>query len=154
MAPEWVVLSGPVNQLEEQVAVAVNDHMSYVTQRCPVGFTALYGLFRPLAPELGILIGDRLTIPLAARLAEALTLTVAFDRFGAHRVYGLIAARNRAARWVVESLGFQREALMRQHLKGSDSHVEDCEVWGVLPAEFRSTAADLEIGNNLSRSYI
>lgn len=108
----------------------------------PVGFTALYGLFRQTAPELGVLIGDRAPRG-AGRYAEALTIAKAFDQYGAHRVYGRIPARNRAAKWVVESLGWRREATMRAHLRRESGELEDCEIWGVLPAEFRRAAADL-----------
>lgn len=108
----------------------------------PVGFTALYGLFRQTAPELGVLIGDRVSEGVG-RAAEALTLARAFDEYGAHRVYGRIPARNRAAKWVVESLGWQHEATLRGHLRRPDGAAEDCEIWGVLPDEFRAAAADL-----------
>ena len=54
----------------------------------PVGFTALYGLFRQTAPELGALIGDDVRGKGVGRRAEALTIAKAFDEFGAHRVYG------------------------------------------------------------------
>jgi ribosomal-protein-alanine N-acetyltransferase len=102
----------------------------------PVGFTALYGLFRETAPELGILIGDPSTVAGVGRAAEALTISKAFEEFGAHRVYGRIPARNRAAKWVVESLGWRREAIMRGHLLRDDRAAEDCEIWGVLPEDF------------------
>src|ERR1700742_3873349 len=59
----------------------------------PVGFTALYGLFRQTAPELGALIGDDVRGKGVGRRAEALTIAKAFDEFGAHRVYGRIPAR-------------------------------------------------------------
>jgi RimJ/RimL family protein N-acetyltransferase len=109
----------------------------------PVGFTALYGLFRQGAPELGILIGDRVRIPGIGRVAEAQTIAEAFDRYGARRVYGRIPARNRAAKWVVESLGWQHEVTMRGHLRADGQQAEDCEIWGVLPDEFRAASADL-----------
>jgi ribosomal-protein-alanine N-acetyltransferase len=109
----------------------------------PIGFTALYGLFRQTAPELGILLGDRSAVRGVGRLAEALTLERAFREFGAHRVYGRIPARNRAAKWVIESLGWQREAIMRGHLVVAGGEPEDLEVWGVLPDEFFAATADL-----------
>jgi RimJ/RimL family protein N-acetyltransferase len=105
--------------------------------RKPVGFTALYGLFRQTPPELGILIGGDARTAGVGREAERLTLEKAFDDFGAHKVYGRIAARNRAAKWVVESLGWRREAVLRDHL-WRDEKAEDCEIWGVLPEEFRT----------------
>jgi RimJ/RimL family protein N-acetyltransferase len=108
----------------------------------PVGFTALYGLFRQTAPELGALIGDEVRGIGLGRRAEALTIAKAFDEFGAHRVYGRIPAHNEAAKRVVTSLGWRHEGTMRDHLRRDDGLV-DCEVWGVLPDEFREAAADL-----------
>jgi RimJ/RimL family protein N-acetyltransferase len=109
----------------------------------PVGFTALYGLFRQTAPELGALIGDDVRGKGVGRRAEALTLAKAFDEFGAHRVYGRIPARNEVAKKTVAGLGWKHEGTMRGHLKRPDGIVDDCEVWGVLPDEFRAAAADL-----------
>ncbi len=108
----------------------------------PVGFTALYGLFRQTAPELGALIGDDVRGKGVGRRAEALTIAKAFDEFGAHRVYGRIPAHNEAAKRVVTSLGWRHEGTMRSHL-ARDGELADCEIWGVLPDEFRAAAADL-----------
>jgi RimJ/RimL family protein N-acetyltransferase len=109
----------------------------------PVGFTALYGLFRQTAPELGALIGDDVRGKGVGRRAEALTIARAFDEFGAHRVYGRIPARNEVAKKTVTSLGWKHEGTMRGHLRRDGEPADDCEVWGVLPAEFRAAAADL-----------
>jgi ribosomal-protein-alanine N-acetyltransferase len=108
----------------------------------PVGFTALYGLFRQTAPELGALIGDEVRGAGVGRRAEALTIAKAFDEFGAHRVYGRIPSFNVAAKRVVQSLGWRHEGTMRSHLRRGDE-LADCELWGVLPDEFRSAASDL-----------
>jgi RimJ/RimL family protein N-acetyltransferase len=107
----------------------------------PVGFTALYGLSDGRTPELGILVGDRVA-PGVGRRAEALTIALAFEVFDAHRVYGLIRARNRAAKWVVESLGWMHEATLRGHIRRPDGSVEDCEVWGVLPEDFAAATQE------------
>jgi ribosomal-protein-alanine N-acetyltransferase len=109
----------------------------------PVGFTALYGLFRQTAPELGALIGDDVRGKGVGRRAEALTIAKAFDEYGAHRVYGRIPARNEIAKKTVASLGWQYEGTMRSHLARAGAPPDDCEVWGVLPDEFRTAAADL-----------
>jgi RimJ/RimL family protein N-acetyltransferase len=109
----------------------------------PVGFTALYGLFRQTAPELGALIGDDVRGKGVGRRAEALTLAKAFDEFGAHRVYGRIPARNEVAKKTVAGLGWKHEGTMRGHLRREGEPADDCEVWGVLPDEFRAAAADL-----------
>ena len=106
----------------------------------PVGFTALYGLLRQTAPELGALIGDDVRGKGVGRRAEALTIAKAFDEFGAHRVYGRIPAHNEAAKRVVTSLGWKHEGTMRGHLR-RDGELADCEVWGVLPEEFREALA-------------
>jgi ribosomal-protein-alanine N-acetyltransferase len=109
----------------------------------PVGFTALYGLFRQTAPELGALIGDDVRGKGVGRRAEALTIAKAFDEYGAHRVYGRIPARNEIAKKTVSSLGWVHEGTMRAHLAREGAPPDDCEVWGVLPDEFRAAAADL-----------
>ena len=97
---------------------------------------------RQTAPELGALIGDDVRGKGVGRRAEALTIAKAFDEFGAHRVYGRIPAYNEAAKRVVTSLGWRHEGTMRSHLR-RDGELADCEVWGVLPDEFRAAAADL-----------
>lgn len=136
-AEEWTARAAEPTGEDRKFAIVVEGLEE------PVGFTALYGLFRETAPELGILIGDRAGVPGLGRLAEALTLDQAFATLGAARVYGRIAARNRAAKWVVESLGWQREAVMRNHLRAEDGGLEDCEIWGVLADEFRLATSDL-----------
>src|ERR1700742_3980837 len=80
----------------------------------PVGFTALYGLFRQTAPELG-----------------------------ARRVYGRTPARNEIAKKTVASQGWVYEGTMRAHLAREGEPADDCEIWGVLPREFREATADL-----------
>lgn len=109
----------------------------------PVGFTALYGLFRQTAPELGALIGDDVRGKGVGRRAEALTIAKAFDEYGAPRVYGRIPARNEGAKRAVASLGWKHEGTMRAHLAREGAPPDDCEVWGVLPDEFRTATADL-----------
>src|SRR6478672_9722079 len=104
----------------------------------PVGFTALYGLFRQTAPELGALIGDDVRGKGVGRRAEALTIAKAFDEYGAHRVFGRHPARNEIAKKTVGSLGWVHEGTMRAHLARAGEPADDCEIWGVLPAEFRA----------------
>jgi RimJ/RimL family protein N-acetyltransferase len=106
----------------------------------PVGFTALYGLGRQLAPELGAMIGDDVRGRGIGREAERLTIAKAFEEFGAHRVYGRIPAFNEPAKRVVASLGWRHEGTMRSHIRrGGELH--DCEIWGVLPHEFREATS-------------
>jgi len=135
-AEAWVAraIDGPEEDRKYAIVVAGHEQ--------PVGFTALYGLFRQTAPELGALIGDDVRGKGVGRRAEALTIARAFDEFGAHRVYGRIPARNEIAKKTVKSLGWVYEGTMRGHLNRPDG-VDDCEVWGVLPDEFRAAAADL-----------
>ena len=135
-AEAWVGRAMEDGGEDRKYAIEVEGHEE------PVGFTALYGLFRQTAPELGALIGDDVRGKGVGRRAEALTIARAFDEFGAHRVYGRIPARNEAAKRVVTSLGWRHEGTMRSHLANPDG-VDDCEVWGVLPDEFRAAAADL-----------
>lgn len=102
----------------------------------PVGFTALYGLFAQMAPELGCLIGDDVRGKGVGRRAEAQTVAKAFEEFGAHRVYGRIPAYNDPAKRVVASMGWRYEGTLRGHVRHPDGSLVDLEVWGVLPDEF------------------
>ena len=135
-AEGWVTRAMDDSGEDRKYAIVVEGHEE------PVGFTALYGLFRQTAPELGALIGDDVRGKGVGRRAEALTIAKAFDEFGAHRVYGRIPAYNEAAKLVVTSLGWKHEGTMRGHLR-RDGEEADCEIWGVLPDEFRTAAADL-----------
>jgi RimJ/RimL family protein N-acetyltransferase len=135
-AEGWVRRAMDDSGEDRKYAIVVEGHAE------PVGFTALYGLFRQTAPELGALIGDEARGKGVGRRAEALTIARAFDEFGAHRVYGRIPARNEVAKKTVAGLGWKHEGTMRAHLNRPDG-VDDCEVWGVLPDEFRAAAADL-----------
>ncbi|HEX6229603.1 MAG TPA: GNAT family N-acetyltransferase [Solirubrobacterales bacterium] len=135
-AEGWVKRAMDDSGEDRKYAIVVEGHEE------PVGFTALYGLFRQMAPELGALIGDEVRGKGIGRRAEALTIAKAFAEFGAHRVYGRIPADNEAAKRVVTSLGWKHEGTMRGHLRRGDGAL-DCEVWGVLPDEFRAAAADL-----------
>ena len=136
-AKAWVGRAMDDSGEDRKYAIAVEGFAE------PVGFTALYGLFRQTAPELGALIGDDVRGMGVGRRAEALTLAKAFDEFGAHRVYGRIPARNEVAKKTVAGLGWKHEGTMRAHLARKDGPADDCEVWGVLPDEFRAAAADL-----------
>ncbi len=135
-AEAWVKRAMDDSGEDRKYAIVVEGHSE------PVGFTALYGLFRQTAPELGALIGDDVRGKGVGRRAEALTIAKAFDEFGAHRVYGRIPANNEPAKRVVTSLGWKHEGTMRGHLS-RDGELHDCEVWGVLPDEFRAAAAEL-----------
>jgi RimJ/RimL family protein N-acetyltransferase len=108
----------------------------------PIGFTALYGLFRQTAPELGALIGDEVRGKGVGRWAERLTVTKAFEEFGAHRVYGRIPSFNTAAKRVVTAQGWQLEGTMLGHIKRPDGTLLDCDVWGVSPEQFFAAVAE------------
>lgn len=136
-AEAWVARAMDDSGEDRKYAIAVEGFAE------PVGFTALYGLFRQTAPELGALIGDDVRGMGVGRRAEALTLAKAFDELGAHRVYGRIPARNEVAKKTVAGLGWKHEGTMRGHLRREGLPADDCEVWGVLPDEFRAAAADL-----------
>jgi RimJ/RimL family protein N-acetyltransferase len=136
-AEAWVERAMDGSGEDRKYAIVVEDYEE------PVGFTALYGLFRQTAPELGALIGDDVRGKGVGRRAEALTIVKAFDEFGAHRVYGRIPARNEVAKLTVAGLGWKHEGTMRGHLRREGEPPDDCEVWGVLPEEFRAAAADL-----------
>ena len=96
----------------------------------PVGFTALYGLHRQTAPELGAIIGDeRVRGRGVGREAERLTNLKAFEEFGAHKVYGRIPATNEAARKAVIYNGWRQEGVLRRHVRHGDELI-DVELWG------------------------
>lgn len=112
----------------------------------PVGFTALYGLFDQMAPELGCMIGDDVRGKGVGRRAEGMTIARAFEEHGAHRVYGRIPAYNEPAKRLVTSLGWRYEGTMRSHVRHPDGTLVDLEVWGVLPDEFRAAAGEFLAG--------
>lgn len=103
----------------------------------PVGFTALYGLFRQTAPELGALIGDPPGARGVGREAERLTVAKAFEEFEAHRVYGRIPAFNGPAKKAVTWQGWQHEGTMVEHIRRPDGTLIDCEVWGITAEGWR-----------------
>lgn len=107
----------------------------------PVGFTALYGINRSSPPELGCVLGANAARGRGlGREAERLTIAKAFDEFGAHKVYGEIPATNEGAMKAVASLGWKHEGTLRAHIRRGEELV-DCEIWGVLPDEFRAATA-------------
>lgn len=108
----------------------------------PVGFTALYGIESSTPPELGCVLGANAARGMGlGREAERLTIAKAFDEFEAHKVYGRIPATNEGAKKAVTSLGWKHEGTLREHIRRGDELV-DCEMWGVLPEEFRAATAD------------
>jgi RimJ/RimL family protein N-acetyltransferase len=102
----------------------------------PVGFTALYGLGRQLAPELGAVIGERVRGRGVGREAERQTVARAFEEFSAHRVYGRIPAFNEPAKKAVRWQDWKHEGTMREHIRRPDGTLIDCEVWGVTRSEW------------------
>jgi RimJ/RimL family protein N-acetyltransferase len=129
-ARAWVERATDTSGEDRKWAILVEGHEQ------PIGFTALYGLGRQTAPELGAMIGDQARGKGIGREAERLTLEKAFGEFGAHRVYGRIPAFNEAAKRVVAWLGWTHEGVMREHIK-RDGKLIDCEVWGVTAEEWR-----------------
>ena len=95
-----------------------------------VGFTALYGLRRQTAPELGAIMGDdRVRGRGVGREAERLTNLKAFEEFGAHKVYGRIPATNEAAKKAVIYNGWKQEGVLRKQVRHGDELI-DVELWG------------------------
>jgi RimJ/RimL family protein N-acetyltransferase len=126
----WVDAALTQDGSDRKWAVTVDD------RDAPVGFTALYGLGRNAAPELGILIGEpELWGRGVGSDAKRLTIARAFGQLGAHRVLELILADNARARRVVERLGFKFEGIMRGHVR-RDERLLDVAVYGLLPEDF------------------
>lgn len=100
-----------------------------------VGYTALYGLERQTAPELGAIVGDeRVAGKGVGREAERLTNKIAYEEFGAHKVYGRIPATNEAAKKAVIYNGWQQEGVLRRHVRHGDKLI-DVELWGGFPED-------------------
>ena len=96
----------------------------------PVGYTALYGLGRQTAPELGAIVADERVVGKGVgREAERLTNAKAYEEFGAHKVYGRIPATNEAAKKAVIYNGWKREGVLRRHVRHGDQWI-DVEIWG------------------------
>ena len=101
----------------------------------PVGYTALYGLGRQTAPELGAIIGDdRAAGKGVGREAERLTNRIAYEEFGAHKVYGRIPATNEAAKKAVTYNGWKQEGVLAKHVRHGDELI-DVELWGGFPED-------------------
>jgi RimJ/RimL family protein N-acetyltransferase len=104
------------------------------------GFTALYGLGRQLAPEIGLLIAPEVRGEGVGRRALSLTIDRAFAELSAHRLYARILSFNDASKSLFASLGFRHEGTMRGHVqRGRELH--DVELWGLLRSEWRGLAA-------------
>jgi RimJ/RimL family protein N-acetyltransferase len=108
----------------------------------PVGYTALYGLGRQTAPELGAIMGDeRIRGMGVGREAERLTNKKAYEEFGAHKVYGRIPATNAAAKKAVIYNGWRQEGVLRKHVRHGDELI-DVELWGGFPEDQPDPPAD------------
>jgi RimJ/RimL family protein N-acetyltransferase len=100
-----------------------------------VGFTALYGLGGQTAPELAAIVGDdRVRGRGVGREAERLTIRLAYEQFGAHKVFGMIPATNEAARKAVIYNGWKQEGVLRGHARHGDELI-DVELWGGFPED-------------------
>jgi RimJ/RimL family protein N-acetyltransferase len=131
-ANEWVERAIAAQEEDRKWAVCVEG----VDE--PVGFTALYGLFRQTGVELGIMIGDPSPIRGTGREGERQACGKAFEEFGAHKVYGRIPAFNIPAKKAVAWMGWTLEGVLRDHIKRPDGSLADLEVWGVTEPEWRA----------------
>jgi RimJ/RimL family protein N-acetyltransferase len=67
--------------------------------------------------------------------AVALCLQHAFDDRGLHRVWAQVTAGNEASKRVLETSGFQREGLLREHEYANGERVDVC-YYGLLASEW------------------
>lgn len=137
-ARRWTERAVTADGEDRKYAIEVEGHEE------PVGFTALYGLFRQTAPELGAMIGEKVRGKGVGREAERLTVAKAFEEFGAHRVYGRIPSFNAPAKKAVTWQGWTHEGTMREHIRRPDGTLIDCEVWGVTAADWRERWRDAD----------
>jgi RimJ/RimL family protein N-acetyltransferase len=101
----------------------------------PIGYTALYGLGRQTAPELGAIVADERVVGKGVgREAERMTNRIAYEEFGAHKVYGRIPATNEAAKKAVIYNGWQKEGVLRRHVRHGGELI-DVELWGGFPED-------------------
>lgn len=131
-AEAWVGRAAATDGEDRKYAIEVEGHEE------PVGFTALYGLFRQTAPELGAMIGEKVRGRGVGREAERQTVAKAFEQFGAHRVYGRIPSFNQPAKKAVSWQDWKHEGTMREHIRRPDGTLIDCEVWGVTRDEWQA----------------
>jgi RimJ/RimL family protein N-acetyltransferase len=68
------------------------------------------------------------------RVAARLTNKIAYEEFGAHKVYGRIPATNEAAKKAVIYNGWKQEGVLRRHVRHGDELV-DVELWGGFPED-------------------
>jgi len=71
---------------------------------------------------------------------EALTIAKAFDEFGAHRVLRADPGLQRSGQAGGDQPRLEARGDDARHLR-RDGELADCEVWGVLPEEFREALA-------------
>ncbi|MGH2956328.1 MAG: GNAT family N-acetyltransferase [Solirubrobacterales bacterium] len=127
-ARRWVERA--IEQAEDQGAEDRKWAIEFEGIDEPVGYTALYGLRRQTAPELGAVVGDeRVRGKGVGREAERLTNLKAFEEFGAHKVYGRIPATNEAAKKAVIYNGWRQEGVLRSQVRHGDELI-DVELWG------------------------
>jgi RimJ/RimL family protein N-acetyltransferase len=128
-AKSWVERAMDTSGEDRKWAIEVEDIDE------PVGYTALYGLGRQTAPELGAIVGDeRVAGRGVGREAERLTNRKAYEEFGAHKVYGRIPASNEAAKRAVIYNGWKQEGVLRKHVRHGDELI-DVELWGGFPED-------------------
>jgi RimJ/RimL family protein N-acetyltransferase len=61
----------------------------------------------------------------------------AFDQLQLQRLELVTDPENRASQRVAEKVGFQREGVMRAHLRHPDGRIRDSVMFSLLPGELR-----------------
>lgn len=96
--------------------------------------------------DISILVGERKYWGRGVgREALALMVTHAFDKLCLHKVTGGMYATNEASRRLFESLGFVREAVLRQHARWRGEYI-DVYRYGLLAREWKAAAGRSEEG--------
>ncbi|WP_397572547.1 GNAT family N-acetyltransferase [Silanimonas sp.] len=102
-----------------------------------VGWVTLYRIERThRRAEIGYLIDTALWGRGLGRRMVALALDHAFGALALHKIEADVDPRNAASRRMLESLGFQREGLLRQRWR-TGGELQDSAMYGLIADEWR-----------------
>lgn len=139
--PAWVAMDDAVRWYHRMLGLIADGKIAYnaVIEKstgCVVGGTLLRDLGGDTGKlEVGYVLGRAFWGKGLMREAVAAVVDYAFAKPEMRRVEAHIDGRNTASQKLVESLGFQREALLRDHWLDK-GEVSDSAIYGVLRREW------------------